>query len=53
MSTSRRDFLKTSLAGAGLVTCSLGAPAFLGRTAAAAPKAGKPCAKDTILVVIE
>ena len=53
MSTSRRDFLKTSLAGAGLVTCSLGAPAFLGRTAAAAPKAGKPGAKDTILVVIE
>ncbi len=53
MTTNRRDFLKSSLAGAGLVTCSLGAPAFLGRTAAAAPKAGKPGAKDTILVVIE
>ncbi len=53
MSANRRDFLKSSLAGAGLVTCSLGAPAFLGRTAAAAPKAGKPGAKDTILVVIE
>jgi uncharacterized protein (DUF1501 family) len=53
MSTNRRDFLKTSLAGAGLVSWGLGAPAFLARTAAAAPQAGKPGARDTVLVVIE
>jgi uncharacterized protein (DUF1501 family) len=50
MTANRRDFLKSS---AGLVTCSLGAPAFLRRTAAAAPAADKPGAKDTILVVVE
>ncbi len=53
MTANRRDFLKTSLAGAGLVSWSLSAPGFLSRTAAAAPEAGKPGAKDTILVVIE
>src|SRR6201988_364294 len=53
MTANRRDFLKSSLAGAGLVTWGLSAPGFLNRTAAAAPAAGKPGAKDTILVVIE
>jgi uncharacterized protein (DUF1501 family) len=49
MFTSRRDFLKTS----GLVALGLNAPLFLSRTAAAAPEAKKPGAKDTVLVVIE
>jgi uncharacterized protein (DUF1501 family) len=47
--TSRRDFLKTStLLGFGATV-----PTFLGRTALAAPVAGKPGAKDTILVVVQ
>ncbi|MCI0700407.1 MAG: DUF1501 domain-containing protein, partial [Planctomycetia bacterium] len=47
--TTRRDFLKTStLLGFGGTV-----PAFLGRTAHAAPMADKPGAKDTILVVIQ
>jgi uncharacterized protein (DUF1501 family) len=47
--TSRRDFLKTStLLGFGATV-----PAFLGKTALAAPAAGKPGAKDTILVVVQ
>lgn len=53
MTANRRDFLKSSLVGAGLVTCSFGAPAFLRRTGAVAPTSDKPGAKDTILVVIE
>ncbi|HTU93662.1 MAG TPA: DUF1501 domain-containing protein [Gemmataceae bacterium] len=53
MTANRRDFLKSSLAGAGLVGWSFGAPMFLSRTAAAVPSAGKHGAKDTILVVIE
>jgi uncharacterized protein (DUF1501 family) len=53
MTANRRDFLKSSLAGAGLVSWGLDAPGFLMRTAAAAPAAGRPGAKDTILVVIE
>src|SRR6516162_684356 len=53
MTANRRDFLKSSLAGAGLVSWGLSAPGFLSRTAAAAPAAGKPGARDTILVVIE
>jgi uncharacterized protein (DUF1501 family) len=46
---SRRDFLKTS----SLVGFGLTVPAFLGRTALAAPPAGKPGSKDTILVVVQ
>src|SRR5579864_2140089 len=46
---TRRDFLKTS----SLIGFGLTVPAFLGRTALAAPTAGKPGAKDTILVVIQ
>jgi uncharacterized protein (DUF1501 family) len=53
MTANRRDFLKTSLAGTSLVTWGLGVPAFLSRTAAAAPPAGKPGARDTVLVVVE
>ncbi|HZU34941.1 MAG TPA: DUF1501 domain-containing protein [Gemmataceae bacterium] len=53
MFPTRREFLKTSVAGGGLVTCGLTAPAFLTRTAAAAPAAGKPGARDTILVVVQ
>src|SRR5207237_5137097 len=49
MTTSRRDFLK----GTGLVALGLNAPLFLSRTAAAAPPAHKPGAKDTVLVVVE
>src|SRR5579885_3630177 len=47
--TSRRDFLKTStLLGFGATV-----PTFLGRTALAAPTAGTPGAKDTVLVVVQ
>src|SRR5215472_12939698 len=53
MTANRRDFLKSSLAGAGLVAWGLNAPGFLNRTAAAAPTADKAGAKDTILVVVE
>jgi uncharacterized protein (DUF1501 family) len=51
--TNRRDFLKTSLAGTGLVAWGLSVPKFLSRTALAAPPSGKPGARDTILVVVE
>jgi uncharacterized protein (DUF1501 family) len=53
MNATRRDFLKTSLATGGLVSWGLTVPTFLSRTAAAAPAAGQPGAKDTILVVIQ
>ena len=53
MNLTRRDFLKTSAAGGSLVAWGLSVPAFLSRTAAAAPAAGKPGAKETILVVIQ
>jgi uncharacterized protein (DUF1501 family) len=53
MTANRRDFLKSSLAGAGLIGWSMGAPMFLNRTAATVPTADKSGAKDTILVVIE
>jgi len=47
--TNRRDFLKlSSLVGLGATV-----PTFLARTALAAPDAGKPGAKDTILVVVQ
>jgi uncharacterized protein (DUF1501 family) len=53
MNRTRRDFLKTSLATGSLVSWGLTVPTFLSRTAAAAPAAGKPGAKETILVVIQ
>jgi len=46
---TRRDFLKTS----SLIGFGLTVPAFLGRTALAAPPAGKPGSKDTVLVVVQ
>jgi uncharacterized protein (DUF1501 family) len=53
MTANRRDFLKASLASAGVVAWGLGAPGFVRRTAAAAALSDKPGAKDTILVVVE
>jgi uncharacterized protein (DUF1501 family) len=53
MTANRRDFLKSSLAGTGLIGWGFGAPIFLSRTAAAVPAADKAGAKDTILVVVE
>jgi uncharacterized protein (DUF1501 family) len=53
MIPTRREFLKTSVAGGSLVAWGLTVPAFLSRTAWAAPDAGKPGAKDTILVVLQ
>jgi uncharacterized protein (DUF1501 family) len=53
MFTNRRRFLQSSLSAGGLVSWGLAAPGFLARTAAAAPAAGKPGARDTVLVVLE
>ena len=53
MFSTRRDFLRTSLATGGMVSWGLTVPAFLSRTAAAAGQAGKPGVKDTILVVVQ
>ena len=53
MNPTRRDFLKTSFATGSLVSWGLTVPAFLSRTAAAAPAASQPGAKETILVVIQ
>src|SRR4030081_2951036 len=53
MTSTRRDFLKTSLATGSLVSWGLTVPAFLSRTAWAAPTTGKPGAKDTVLVVVQ
>ncbi|HEV3081959.1 MAG TPA: twin-arginine translocation signal domain-containing protein, partial [Gemmataceae bacterium] len=53
MIATRRDFLKTSLATGSLVSWGLTVPAFLSRTAAAAPDSGKPGAKETFLVVVQ
>src|SRR5437660_12884136 len=47
--STRREFLhQSSLLGFGATV-----PAFLGRTAFAAPTADKPGAKDTVLVVVQ
>ncbi len=53
MNATRREFLRASLAGGTLVSWGLTVPAFLSRTAAAAPTANQPEAKDTILVVVQ
>jgi uncharacterized protein (DUF1501 family) len=50
---SRREFLSTSLAAAGVVTWGQTAPLFLSRTAQAAPATNKPGAKETVLVVVQ
>jgi len=53
MNTNRREFLRKSLASGALVSWGVTVPAFLSRTAAAAPRADRPGAKDTLLVVIQ
>src|SRR5262245_41966664 len=53
MTPNRREFLKTTLGAGSLVSLGLSVPTFLSRTAAAAPLADKPGAKDTILVVVQ
>jgi uncharacterized protein (DUF1501 family) len=53
MTPTRRDFLKTSLAGGSMIAWGLTVPGFLTRTASAAPPADRPGAKDTVLVVIQ
>jgi uncharacterized protein (DUF1501 family) len=49
MSPTRREFLKTS----SLVALGSTVPGFISRTAAEAPTADRPGARDTILVVIQ
>ena len=49
MSPTRREFLKTS----SLIALGSTVPGFLSRTAAQAPTADRPGARDTILVVIQ
>jgi uncharacterized protein (DUF1501 family) len=53
MTANRREFLQVGLASSGLVAWGLNVPAFLSRTAAAAPAIDKKGARDTILVVVE
>jgi uncharacterized protein (DUF1501 family) len=53
MIPTRRQFLKSSLAGSSLVAWGLSVPAFLSRTAWAAPTSNRPGAKDTVLVMIQ
>jgi uncharacterized protein (DUF1501 family) len=53
MTANRRDFLKSSMASAGVVAWSLGVPGFIRRTANAAPPSHQAGAKDTVLVVVE
>jgi uncharacterized protein (DUF1501 family) len=50
---NRRDFLKSSFSSTSLVALGSTVPGFIGRTAAAAPDASQPGARDTILVVIQ
>ncbi len=52
MTTTRRDFLRHSLAASGLVAWGL-SPTFVRKTAAAAGDASKRGNKDTLLVVVE
>src|SRR5436309_7050139 len=49
----RRQFLKSTAAGSSLVAFTGLLPDFLGRTAAQAPDAQRPGARDTILVVVQ
>ena len=53
MQTTRRDFLRFSLAGSSMVALTGAVPNFLGRTAAQAPAAQQAGARDTILVVVQ
>ncbi len=53
MLTSRRDFLKTSVAGSSMIALGSSVPGFLSKTAAAAQTANQPGSRDTVLVVIQ
>jgi uncharacterized protein (DUF1501 family) len=53
MNTTRRDFLRFSLAGSSMVALTGAIPNFLGKTAASAPLAQQAGARDTILVVVQ
>jgi uncharacterized protein (DUF1501 family) len=53
MSTTRRDFLRFSLAGSSMVALTGAIPNFLGRAAAQTPQAPRQGARDTILVVVQ
>jgi len=53
MNSNRRDFLRTTFAGSGVVAFGMGVPTFVGRTGAAAPAVGQRGSRDTILVVVE
>jgi len=53
MFTTRRSFLKSTFAGAGLVAYGLDVPRFLARSAAATPGADARGAKETVLVVVQ
>jgi uncharacterized protein (DUF1501 family) len=53
MRSTRRDFLRFSLAGSSMVALTGAIPNFLGRTAAQAPQAQTAGARDTILVVVQ
>ena len=53
MRTTRRDFLRFSLAGSSMVALTGAIPNFLGKTAANAPQAQQAGARDTILVVVQ
>jgi uncharacterized protein (DUF1501 family) len=53
MALTRRGFLKTSLASTSMIALGSSVPGFLSRTAAQAPTADQPGARDTILVVVQ
>jgi uncharacterized protein (DUF1501 family) len=53
MTVDRREFLKSTLASAGVMAWGLGVPGFVRRTATAAPTLDKAGARDTVLVVVE
>jgi uncharacterized protein (DUF1501 family) len=53
MRTTRRDFLRFSLAGSSMVALTGIIPNFVGRTAAQTPTAQQPGARDTIVVVVQ
>lgn len=53
MATTRRDFLKASLATGSLFSIGATVPTFLNSTAHAAPQVNQANARDTILVVVQ
>jgi uncharacterized protein (DUF1501 family) len=53
MQTTRREFLRFSMAGSSMIALTGAIPNFLGRTAAQAPAAQQAGARDTILVVVQ